>query len=202
MALKSIQDWQSFVLLLVDVQEDFWTAEMAQHFPDFSDNVRGLLLYCRQADLDVVHLRASFQQDQSNWMNRYKLQGAIPCIAESDGAQVMPCAVSLPNETVFEKQTFDGFLNPQLEQYLQENGKKFVLVAGLESSVCVLLTAVSATQRGYLSAIISDCSADNVKAHQHTITNYPFAFDSVSYKALPKQYATWCSMLNQLESME
>ena len=193
-------DWRPFVLLLIDVQEDFWTDEMAHHFPEFDDNVRGLLAFCRREGLDVVHLRASFQPDQSDWMVRYKLRGATLCVVGSEGAKVLPCANELPNELIIEKQTFDGFLNPQLEQYLQENGKRFVLVAGLESSVCVLLTAVSATQRGYLTAFISDCSADNLKAHQHTIRNYPFAFDCVTYKEIPNLHAQWQAQLAQLES--
>ncbi|MEM7333520.1 MAG: cysteine hydrolase [Chloroflexota bacterium] len=196
--MKNGPDWQDFVLLLIDVQNDFWTEEMAVHFPDFSENVAGLLALCRREKIDIVHLRASFQPDQSDWMERYKLKNATLCVAGTEGANILPCAAELANEPVIYKQTFDGFLNPALKQYLEENGKRFVLVAGLESSVCVLLTAVSATQHGYLSAIVSDCCADNLPAHQHTLKNYPFAFDTVLFADIPNQSTIWQGMLEKL----
>ena len=60
------QIWKDFVLLLIDVQNDFWTEEMAEHFPNFSENVSSLLTLCRNEGIDIVHLRASFKADQSD----------------------------------------------------------------------------------------------------------------------------------------
>jgi nicotinamidase-related amidase len=193
------QNWQPFVLLLIDVQQDFWTAEMADCFPDFCDNVQGLLDLCRDAQIDVVHLRASFAADRSDWMVRYRFQNSIPCIAETEGAEPLSCATALPNEPLFFKQTFDSFLQPQLVNYLAEQQKRFVLVAGLESSVCVLLTAVSAAQRGFLSALVEDCCADKLEAHQHTLNNYTFAFDTIPYADIPMHHDRWEKMLAKLE---
>ena len=62
-----------FVLLLIDVQKDFWTEEMSKAFPDYQKNVSKLLDSCRQEQIDVVHLRARFRADKSDWMVRYKL---------------------------------------------------------------------------------------------------------------------------------
>lgn len=194
MTIKN-QKWANFVLLLIDVQNDFWTEEMAAHFPDFSENVARLLTLCRKQGIDIVHLRASFKADQSDWIKRYTLQNAIPCVAGSVGAEILPCAAAIPGERVIHKQSFDGFLNQELVAYLQENEKRFVLVAGLESSVCVLLTAISATQRGCLSAIVSDCCADNPAAHQHVLNNYPFAFDCTPFSEIPANHSRWQGML-------
>lgn len=192
-------DWSPFVLLLIDVQADFWEPETAAAFPDFPHNVERLLALCRRAGLDIVHLRASFQPDRSDWMARYRLLGKIPCVAGTAGADVLPCAQALPEEPIIEKQTFDGFLQPALPDYLEKNGKRFVLVAGIESSVCVLLTAMAATQRGYLTALIADCCADNQPAHEHTLRNYRFAFDTVGYADILGRYGQWCDELSRLE---
>jgi nicotinamidase-related amidase len=79
------RNWESFALLLIDVQQDFWTDKMSQTFADYEKHVRQLLHVCRHEGIDVVHLRARFQQDQSDWMVRYKTLGRIPCIEGSPG---------------------------------------------------------------------------------------------------------------------
>ncbi|MFT5194985.1 MAG: nicotinamidase-related amidase [Candidatus Promineifilaceae bacterium] len=196
------QQWDNFVLLLIDIQNDFWTEEMAEYFPDFSKNVSRLLKLCRTEGVDIVHLRASFKPDQSDWIKRYTLKNSIPCIEGTVGAEILPCAAHMLGERVIYKQTFDGFLNQELVDYLEENEKRFVLVAGLESSVCILLTAISATQHNYLSAVVSDCCADNPTAHQHVINNYPFAFDCVPFSKISAHYTQWQDMLTCLDDHE
>ena len=57
---KTGRDWGPFVLLLIDVQRDFWSARMKPYFPDFAANVKKLLALCRREDLEVVHVRACF----------------------------------------------------------------------------------------------------------------------------------------------
>ena len=193
------QNWSPFILLLIDVQADFWEPATADAYPDFPENTANLLAFCRRTGLDILHLRASFRPDRSDWMARYKLLGKIPCVAGTAGAEVLPCAQAEPGEPIIYKQSFDGFLQPELPHHLEENGKRFVLVAGIESSVCVLLTAMAATQRGYLTAIVSDCCADNRPAHEHTMGNYRFAFDTVNHADILASYARWRDDLAALE---
>ena len=197
--LNTQRDWQAFVLLLIDVQQDFWPAETARCFPNFPRNIEQLLTSCRHEGIEVIHLRACFQPDQSDWMVRYKLRDWIPCVQGTSGAELLPCAVEFPGEAVILKQTFDGFLKPQLSHYLAERGKRFVLVAGLVTSVCVLLTAISAAQRGFLTAVIEDCCADNPQAHEHTLQNYPFAFERSQWHEIPQKYQQWQAALAQLD---
>ena len=168
--------WDPFALLLIDVQKDFWTEVMSVAFPDFDDNVARLLALCRDQGIDVVHLRANFRKDQSDWMVRYRLTGEIPCVEETAGVEIKDAAAEAGGEPVIVKQTFDGFLNDELDLWLQENNKQYVLVAGLVTSVCVLLTAASAAQRGYLVSVIEDCCADKPEAHVHTLERYPVRF--------------------------
>ncbi len=97
------------------------------------------------------------------------------------------------------KQTFDGFLNDELQAWLQANGKRYVLVAGLVTSVCVLLTAASAAQRGYLVSVVEDCCADNPEAHVHTLERYPFVFDVTSIDDIVASRDEWLEKLTELE---
>jgi nicotinamidase-related amidase len=168
----SAPDWRSFALLLIDVQRDFWSESVAATFPEFPDNVARLLSFCRATGIDVVHLRARFRPDGSDWMVNARLRGRIPCVEGTPGADTLDFARELPGEAVFVKQTWDGFEHPALSAHLRENGKRFLLVAGLVTSVCVLFTAASAAQRGFLTAVIEDCCADRPEAHAETLKRY------------------------------
>src|SRR3954452_2902133 len=141
---NSQRKWEAFALLLIDVQYDFWPIEIAEHFPKFPTRIASLLKLCRAEGIDVIHLRASFQPDMSDWMLKYKLRGRIPCIAGTPGVDTLPFALEAPGETVIIKHTFDGFLTPDLLPTLRQRGKRFLLTAGLVTSTCVFLTTTTA----------------------------------------------------------
>ena len=192
---KTSRNWESFVLLIIDVQKDFWTDEMSQEFADYEKNVQRLLALSRDEGIDIVHLRARFQRDESDWMVKYKSSGRIPCIEGTRGVEIFPFAKEGPGEFVIYKQSFDGFHKPALPAYLEKNEKQFVLVAGLVTSVCVLLTAATAAQRGYLVGVVEDCCADTRQAHEHTLQRYPFIFDRTSVDQIVATHDKWLDEL-------
>jgi nicotinamidase-related amidase len=195
------RDWSQFALLLIDLQGDFWSDKTVQHFPDFPTNVARLLDFCRAEGLEIVHLRAEFEPDMSDWMVRYKLQGRIPCVRGTAGVEVLPFALPEPGETVIVKRAFDGFHNPELMQYLRSREKRFVLTAGLVTSVCVLFTTVSAAQRGFLAAVVEDCCADRPQQHEQTLETYQFIFGRTGVDLLPEHYPEWLADLRKLEAL-
>lgn len=184
-------DWQPFALLLIDVQRDFWEPQIERTFPGFPDKVARLLRFCRNEGIDIVHIRAAFEPDGSDWMIRYHLKGSIPCLSGSPGADILPCAEALPGETVLIKQTLDAFQLPELAPYLRDRGKQFLLMAGLVTSICVLLTTASAAQQGFLAAVIEDCCADEPDRHTDTLERYPFIFDRVAVDQLNQCRDCW-----------
>jgi len=124
--------------------------------------------------LDVTHLRAEFNKDKSDWMLKYKLAGSVLCVKGAGGEIPLKCALETLAEDLIWKKTFDGFYQPELETLLRANNIKFILTAWLITSVCVLLTTASTMQRGFLTAIISDCCNDKKDAHRHVLDNYSF----------------------------
>ena len=195
-------DWTPFALLMIDVQRSFWPARRDTEFPDFAANVARLLAVCRAEGIDVIHLRARFAPDGSDWMPRHRQRGAIPCIAGTAGVETLPCAMELAGETVFWKQTLDGFLQPALLRYLRERDKRFLLTAGLVTSTCVFLTTASAAQRGFLAAIIEDCCADRRDAHAQTLGHYGFVFERTMSYRIREEYAGWSAALRRLTELE
>lgn len=187
--------WDPFALVLIDVQKDFWTDEMTTAFPGFHDNVARLLALCRSEGIDVMHLRARFRQDRSDWMVRYLDKGSIPCVEGTPGEAIFPSATEAAGEPVIYKNTFDGFLTGELDSRLQARGKQYLLMAGLVTSVCVLLTAAAAAQRGYLVTVVEDCCADLPSAHAHTLERYPFVFSRTTSGRLENDLAAWLAEL-------
>lgn len=197
---ESAGDWDPFALILIDVQKDFWTEVMNVAFPDYDESVAKLLTLCRTEGIDVAHLRARFRKDRSDWMVRYRLGGDIPCVEGTAGARPFDYAAESGGEPVFVKQTFDGFLCDELQEWLQANGKRHVIVAGLVTSVCVLLTAAAAAQRGYLVSVVEDCCADQPEAHVHTLERYPFIFEVTSVERIVASRDEWLEKLAALEN--
>lgn len=192
------KDWRRFVLLLIDVQRDFWPDETAKAFPEFPSKIGELLAFCRASGLDIVHVRAEFEPDGSDWMAPYRVKGETPCVRGTPGAEILPCAADREGEPVLRKQTFDAFHHPDLLTRLQRARKSFILIAGLETSVCVLFTAASAVQRGFPAAVVEDCCADDPKRHAAAMTGYPFVFDRTSLDRLDTDHGRWTAMLNDL----
>lgn len=196
------RDWSQFALLLIDVQKDFWSEQVAQSFPDFPTNIARLLTLCRAEGIEIVHIHAGFEPDMSDWMLTYKLRGHIPCVLGTSGVETLPFALDSPGETVIDKQTFDGFHQPELLRYLRQSGKRFVLTAGLITSVCVLFTTVSAAQNGFLTAIVQDCCADHPEQHERTLDTYQFIFERTAVDLIPERYSEWMADLEKLETMK
>jgi ureidoacrylate peracid hydrolase len=193
-------DWNPFALLLIDVQNDFWSDELPVEFPQFPENVARLLSFCRAEGIEVIHLRSFFDPDMSDWMERYRLRKRIPCVAGTAGAEVLPFASELPGEKVIVKHTFDGFLAPDLLPYLEQNHKRFLLTAGLITSTCVLFTTTSAMQHGFLTAVVEDCCADGPARHETTLDTYPYIFERVTVDLLAAQNERWNQQLGILNA--
>ncbi|MDH4209337.1 MAG: cysteine hydrolase [Anaerolineae bacterium] len=196
------RDWEEFALLLIDVQHDFWGAQIAKSFPRFPSNTANLLELCRTQGVEIVHLRASFKPDMSDWMVKYRLRGSIPCVEGTPGIETLPFALEEPGEAVLAKQTFDGFQDTSLLEYLRRQGKRFVLTAGLVTSTCVLFTTASAAQSGFLTAVVEDCCADEPLAHQETLDSYPFIFDRTTVEAIPDRHLEWRADLEKLDEFQ
>ena len=196
--LAKQDDWAAFALLLIDVQRDFWPAKLVHHFPHFEEKVAHLLTFCRTTGIDVIHLRAAFAPDQADWMAKYKLLGRVPCIRGTAGVEPLPCAAALPGEPVLEKQSFDGFQTTTLRPLLQARGKRFLLTAGLKTSICVLFTTASAAQQGFLTAIVEDCCGDDPPKHDLVLQSYPFIFERTTVDQLASRQKEWQAMLATL----
>ena len=192
--------WSRYALVLVDLQHDFWTAAEAATAPQLPERVAALLADARADGLTVVHVRACFRPDGRDWIRRYRLGSRIPCIEGTPGVEPLPFAVERPDEPVVTKHSFDGFLGSDLDEVLTRRGIRGLLIAGLVTSTCVLFTASTATQRGYLVSVVADCCSDRDERHHATLATYPFVFDTVRSDEIAGRRAGWDADLDRMDA--
>lgn len=63
----------------------------------------------------------------------------------------------LPKDCTFEKISFSWCDEPIFYQSVLPKDKKFVIIAGIESHVCVLQTTIDLLEAGYIPVIVEDC---------------------------------------------
>lgn len=66
-------------------------------------------------------------------------------------------AQKLQNQKPIEKITFSAYDTPEFVEQLEKTGRKKVLLAGIETHICVYQTAVHLLQNGYEVEVLADC---------------------------------------------
>lgn len=191
-----------FAALLVDLQKDFWTPKIKKANPALPANIENLISTCRDNYIEIIHIRSMFKSDMSDWMPYQKLRRKMPAIKGTDGINPLDFAKERPDEKIFIKKSYDAFLTTDLSQYLLKNNKQFLLLAGLETSVCVFLTAASAAQKGFLVALITDCCAGETKeSHDFIVKNYNnLTFNTATHKDILNKHNEWLIQIGVIKS--
>jgi nicotinamidase-related amidase len=73
------------------------------------------------------------------------------------GRTIEPVLAELTTDFVFEKMSFSCCGIDNFNYYLKSRGKKNVIIAGIESHVCVLQTVLDLIEEGYQPVVINDC---------------------------------------------
>ena len=73
------------------------------------------------------------------------------------GPTIEPVAAHLQLQKRIEKMSFSCCDEPRLMEGLAVSGKEYIIVAGIESHVCVLQTVVDLRRNGYYPVVVEDC---------------------------------------------
>jgi nicotinamidase-related amidase len=194
-------DPEQVALILIDIQRDFWRPlKVHSEYASFPGNVETLLSEARTRGLTVVHVHSAFDPDRSNWMLFYRPEGRgeIPCIAGTEGTRFEGFAAPMPGEKMVGKETFDGFVGTDLEEYLRSRSVKAALISGLETSVCVLFTATSAYLRRIVPLVVTDACADEPSRHEAALSMYgDLCFKTVTTSQVAGEWAHVMALVEQ-----
>eukprot|EP01126_Amoeba_proteus_P043194 TRINITY_DN472_c0_g2_i1.p1 TRINITY_DN472_c0_g2~~TRINITY_DN472_c0_g2_i1.p1 ORF type:complete len:124 (-),score=11.54 TRINITY_DN472_c0_g2_i1:559-930(-) len=121
------KQWDTVSLLVIDVQNEFWLSEKTQlpkYFTKFATNMQNLIEFCRQVEIEVIHVKEEFTSDRTTWLPSHVLRGYALCMKGTRAAEIVPFATPKSGEKVFTKTTYDPFYSTGLKDYLLTRGKK------------------------------------------------------------------------------
>jgi ureidoacrylate peracid hydrolase len=178
-------------LILVDLQKDFCKPEYSHrdvsHFQPVLREIETFLRRYRETGrtplfVRTMHDEYTTSRQRQNIRDEKYEQGEHPtvCRPGTDGIQLIPEVTRRDPEVVITKHEYSAFHNTNLDTYLSNNDISTVLVAGVNTNVCVAATVYDAYHHGYEVVVLSDCVASHEPAqHERALENIDTHFGSV-----------------------
>ena len=139
---------QKTALVIVDVQKGLDAPELGKrNNPDAESNMATLLAEWRKRSAPVVHVKHNSTELNST------LRPELP------GNEIKDCVKPLPNEKLFEKTVNSAFIGTGLEEHLNRNDIKNLVIAGLTTDHCVSTTVRMASNLGFKVWLVEDATA-------------------------------------------
>src|SRR3954452_23616078 len=124
-------------LLIIDVQTSMFDPEQPPHAAEqVLANVGGLLERARESGTDVIYVRHHHA--------RYE-----PMMPGHPGFEIQSSIAPDPGELVIDKRACDAFHGTPLESTLRERGIEHVVIAGMQTELCVDTACRSALHRDF-----------------------------------------------------
>lgn len=134
-------------LLLIDLQSGAFDGERCDAMPDGDP----LVATCQRL-LAAARRRA----EPVIWVQHAEAEAKAPLYRESAGFEIDPRLDPAPDEPRIVKTSPSAFGNPELAETLQRLGVTQLVLAGLQSELCVQATAAAALQRGLPTSLVRD----------------------------------------------
>jgi nicotinamidase-related amidase len=166
-------------LVIIDMQRDFLEpggfGEMlgndVTQLGSIVPTLEGLLDFCRQKGLTIIHTLEGHQPDLSDCppSERKRGKGSLTIgdegpmgrilIRGEPGNAIIPELAPLAGEIVIPKPGKGAFYATELQAILQKRGITHLLFTGVTTEVCVQTTMREANDRGYECLLVEDCTA-------------------------------------------
>jgi nicotinamidase-related amidase len=151
---------KKWALLIIDMLNDFAAegdCEYKRRFWRVAENIRQLAACCRQLSIPVVYVCDRHKgQDYDKTLKSTKTPPHA--IEGTAGAAVVECLEPQEHDFVVPKTMYSAFFRTELERLLTNLGIDTVIVTGVHSHVCVLITATDAFSRELLVFVPRDCT--------------------------------------------
>lgn len=137
-------------LIVIDIQNDYFPGgKWTQAGMDAAaDNAAALIAEFRRSGQPVVHIRHEFRSSDAPFF-----------VPGSAGAAIHPKVAPQEGEAVLLKHEINSFIDTGLQQLLDAQGIKDVVIAGAMSHMCVDGVTRAAVDFGYGTTVIHDACA-------------------------------------------
>lgn len=144
------QELDSTALILIDIQYFYFPGGAVElEAPEAAaTNAQKVLEYFREKNALVVHVRHEFEP----------------------GGDIHELVKPIEGEKVFSKKEVNSFLGTGLNQYLQSHGIKNLVLAGMQTHMCLEGATRAAHDLGYQCTVIADaCATRNLTFNNRTV---------------------------------
>lgn len=183
-------DIASTAVIVIDMQNDFGAkgGMFDRAGIDISNiqkvvsPVANVLTAARKRGLKIIYLKMAFKPDLSDLggieyptrMKRAKRMHIGDTIMAPNGAmsrilvqdtwntEILPELKPLPEDIIITKNRFNGFYQTSLDSLLRSLKKKYLIITGCTTSICVESTVRDASFRGFMPILLADCTAEPI----------------------------------------
>lgn len=178
-------------LVLIDLQNDFCRPEYAHrdvaHFQPTLNAVEELVdRYQRTGRTPLfvrtIHDTHTTSRTRENIRDGKYGRDEQPsvCKPNTKGAAFVPEIQRQDPEVVITKHEYSAFHNTPLATYLASNDVSEILIAGVNTNVCIAATVFDAYHRGYHVTVLSDCTTSHeLEQHERALENIDTHFGEV-----------------------
>jgi nicotinamidase/pyrazinamidase len=132
-------------------------------------NLQKLLSEGRKRGFPIVFACDSFLEGDFIFRGKMKVHS----LRGTNGAEVIDDLKPEPRDIILPKRRFSAFFKTDLDQTLRMLGVDTVVVTGMTTEVCVLMTVMDGLSLDFSAIILEDCSASRSKKfHQGCLHLY------------------------------
>jgi nicotinamidase-related amidase len=119
-------------------------------------NIRRTIERCRELNIPIIFANDSYMENDwiFNYMKKHAIRG-------TEGVEVIDALKPQEGDIVMDKRRFSAFFRTDLDITLREIGIDTVVLAGINTHVCVLATAFDAVSNDFEAIILEDCCASH-----------------------------------------
>jgi nicotinamidase-related amidase len=132
-------------------------------------NLQKLIEEGRKRKFPIVFACDSFLEGDFIFKGRMKIHS----LRGTQGAEVIDDLKPEPKDIILPKRRFSAFFKTDLDQTLRMLGVDTVVVTGITTEVCVLMTVMDGLSHDFSAIILEDCTASrNKEFHQGCLSLY------------------------------
>ena len=160
-------------IIIVDMVKDSFREEhqlpITQEAQPIIPRINHLLHQGRGLEIPIIFACDSFLPDDFIFKGKMKHHS----IRGTEGAEVTDLLEVQEGDIILPKRRFSAFFKTDLDQTLRTWNCDTVVVGGISTNVCVLMTAMDALCYDFSAILLEDCSAAHKReVHETTIENY------------------------------
>jgi nicotinamidase-related amidase len=132
-------------------------------------NLQRLLQESRKRGLPIIFACDSFLEGDFIFKGRMKVHS----LRGTEGAEVVNDLQPRPTDIILPKRRFSAFFKTDLDQTLRTLGVDTIVVTGITTEVCVLMTVMDGLCHDFSAILLEDCSATrSIEFHKTCLNLY------------------------------